>query len=113
VDTYEFLPDPRALTLPERQRALARMQREQSFWLDRLGDLTEAPKPERDFPAFLLATPAFRDLAHKLLLATARHELPTDVADELDWFVRAFAEYLRSAAGEDVFSASHRGSAQY
>jgi hypothetical protein len=110
VDTYDFLADPRAIGLPERHQVLAGMRREQALWLERLQHLTEAPKPERDFPAFLLATPPFHDLARRLARAAARAQLPPATADELDWFVRAFRDYLRTADGEDAFSSPHRGS---
>ena len=113
MDTYDFLTDPRAIGLADRHRALARMGREQVRWLDRLHALAEAPAPDRDFPAFLLATPPFRDLAHKLAAATSRRELDAATADELDWFVRAFRDYLRTSDGEDVFSSGHRGSLEH
>lgn len=113
MDTYDFLTDPRAIGLAERQRVLARMGREQAWWLERLRSLTEAPAPERDFPAFLLATPPFRELASKLAPATSRRQLDAAAADELDWFVRAFRDYLRTSDGEDVFAAGHRGSLEH
>ena len=59
---------------------------------------------EDDFPAFLLATPPFQELANRLLKAKTRSQLPPATADELDWFVAAFRDYLRTCAGEDVFS---------
>lgn len=110
MDTYDFFADPRALALPERLGVLAAMRREQAFWLDRLSTLAEPPRPERDFPAFLMATPPFADLAQKLLRTNQRAQLPLAVADELDWFLRSFRDYLRTDAGEDVFSSAHRGS---
>lgn len=113
MDTYDFLADPRSLSLADRRRVLGRMQRDQSFWLDRLQALAEAPKPERDFPAFLLAMPPFRELARRLVAATRRAELDAATADELDWFVAAFRNYLRTSDGEDVFSSPHRGSSQH
>lgn len=113
MDTYDFLADPRAISLTERHKVLASMPREQAWWLDRLQALSEAPKPERDFPAFLLGTAPFLDLARKLAKATTRSQLPVAVADELDWFTNAFRDYLRTDAGEDVFSSSHRGSSQF
>lgn len=108
MDTYDFLADPRALSLPQRRTALRRLQREQTEWLARLQLLAEAPLPEQDFPAFLLATAPFHDLATRLGAARRRAELPPAVADELDWFVRAFRDYLRTRDGEDVFSGGHR-----
>ncbi len=113
MDTYHFLSDPRAIGLAERHRVLARMGREQAWWLDRLRNLTEAPQPASDFPAFLLATPTFADLARRLAKATSRRMLDAATADEVDWFARAFAEYLRTADGEDAFSGSHRGSREH
>ena len=32
--------------------------------------------------------------------------LPIAVADELDWFLQAFRDYLRTCDGEDVFAGS-------
>jgi hypothetical protein len=113
VHTYDFLTDPRAIDLADRHRVLARMDREQTWWLARLQALTESPAPEHDFPAFLLATPPFADLAKKLAPATSRRQLDAATADELDWFVRAFRDYLRTSAGEDVFSSGHRGSLEH
>ncbi len=113
MDTYEFLADPRAIDLAGRQQALRALSREQQWWLDRLANLTEPPKCEQDFPAFLLATPPFHDLAQKLVRASTRAQLPLAVADELDWFVRAFRNYLRTCDGEDAFSSSHRGSLEH
>ena len=113
MDTYDFFTDPRAIGLPERRAALRAMQRDQAWWLDRVQRLAEPPQPEADFPAFLLATPPFRDLAHKLSTATQRQQLPAATADELDWFLRAFRDYLRTDAGEDAFSSAHRGTLEH
>jgi hypothetical protein len=107
LDTYDFLADPRAISLDERRTAAANMQRDQQFWLDRLQRLAETPI-ERDFPAFLLATPPFAPLARRLLPATRRAQLSTEDADQLDWFVAAFADYLRTCDGEDVFADTRR-----
>lgn len=84
------------------------MQREQNHWLGRLTKLTEPPALERDFPAYLLATPHFRDLARRIGDATTRSQMPTAVVDELDWFVDAFRDYLRTADGEDSFTVERR-----
>ena len=108
VDTYEFLTDPRTLTLPERRAARDQYDRDQTSWLARLRLLAEDPLPGNDFPAFLLATQTFADLARKLKNAKTRHQLPIEVQDEVDWFVRAFADYLRTQEGEDVFDESPR-----
>jgi len=103
LDTYDFLSDPRTLTLPERQQTRTRYASEQEQWLQKLRVLAEDPKPENDFPAFLLATAPFRDLAARLERAEARKDLSTASADELQWFLEVFADYLRTRAGEDVF----------
>jgi hypothetical protein len=108
LDTYDFLADPRAITLQARRATAARMAREQNHWLARLQQLTEPPGPDHDFPAFLLATPHFADLARRVGDTTDRTRLPVAVADELDWFVDAFRDYLRTNEGEDVFSPDHR-----
>jgi hypothetical protein len=108
VDTYDFLADPRTLTMAERQAVRDEYERDQNQWLSKLQALAEQPKPEQDFPAFLLATKPFADLARKLESANERNQLPLEVADELDWFIRAFADYLRSRDGEEIFPDSPR-----
>ncbi|MFT7536999.1 MAG: hypothetical protein ACI85K_002955 [Hyphomicrobiaceae bacterium] len=104
MDTYDFLADPRTLTLAERRDARDQYDRDQKIWLAKLRLLAEDPLPTDDFPAFLLATQTFADLARKLTKAETRQQLSTDVQDEVDWFVRAFADYLRTQEGEEVFS---------
>jgi hypothetical protein len=110
VDTFDFLADPRAITLQQRRATRTSMQSEQSRWLDRLRALAEAPVPADDFPAFLLATPPFAELARRLGTATRRAQLAPATADELDWFIAAFRDYLRTCDGEDVFSGAHAAS---
>jgi hypothetical protein len=104
VDTYDFLADPRAITLQERRATAALRQREQDCWHPRLQQLSDGAVLAADFPAFLLATPAFAPLAHALQSANARSQLPAAVRDELDWFLSAFADYLRTVDGEDAFA---------
>lgn len=104
MDTYDFLADPRAITLQERRATAAGMPREQASWLQRLQPLVEGAPLGADFPAFLLATPPFADLAQRLGSATRRQDLPTDVADELDWFVDAYKLYLVTSDGENTFA---------
>lgn len=101
--------EPRNLSLAERHDLAQRLHRDNQTWLARLADLAE-PKPDRDFPAFLLATPAFADLTARIGNAQHRRELCTAVADELDHFVDAYRYYLRTDAGEDVFSNNRRAS---
>lgn len=108
MDTYAFFSDPRALPLAERRAARDRFEPQQRAWRARLRQLVEGEPPADDFPAFLLATPPFADLAHRLVGATRRSDLPAAAADELDWFLRAFADYLRTDADEDVFREPHR-----
>ena len=103
MDTYDFLADPRTLTMQERLAARERYAPQQQRWLTKLRALAEAPKPGDDFPAFLLVTPPFKGLATKLDHAEAHKDLTTETADELDWFVRVFADYLRTNDGEEVF----------
>lgn len=103
MDTYDFLADPRTLPMPERRALANRMHDAQSSWLARVQPLLEPPALDPDFPAFLLATPPFADLAAQVGGARRRSELPPLVADELDWFVHAFRDYLRTCEGEDVF----------
>lgn len=108
MDTHDFLADPRTLTLDQRQALRARYTREQDLWLERLRALAEEPKPCEDFPAFLLATAPFRRLAEQLMCAREARDLSVETADELEWFVRGYARYLRSRDGEDVFPLNPR-----
>lgn len=108
MDTHDFLADPRTLTLDQRQALRARYTREQDLWLDRLRGLAEDPKPADDFPAFLLATAPFRHLAERIGNAREARELSVETADELEWFVRGYASYLRTRDGEDVFKRNPR-----
>jgi hypothetical protein len=96
--------DPRALSLPERRSLAKSMRSAQQAWQRRLADLVEPPAPAEDFPAFLLETPAFRELNRSVGEATRRSQLPIAVADALQRFVDAFRDYLRTCAGEDVFA---------
>lgn len=112
MDTYDFLADPRAITLQERRAIQSQQAEAQQLWLQRLQGLCEAPPPAADFPAYLLATPAFAELAARIGTATTRRQLPLAVADELDWFVAAFRDYLRTVEGEDVFAASNSAPAR-
>ena len=97
MDTYDFLVDPRALSLAERQQLRDQLRPEHDAWLARLAALAEDTRPAPDFPAFLLATQPFRELAQRLAAAQQRADLAPVTADELDWF-------LRACDGEDVFA---------
>ena len=108
MDTYDFLADPRALTMEERFAARERMHAAQQRWLSRIRDLAEDPQPEDDFPAFLLETRPFHELARALNGAARAKDLSTEDADQLAWFIRAFADYMRTRDGEEVFPALHR-----
>ena len=55
--------------MEERLEARHSHELEQAQWLKKIQSLAEDPKPADDFPAFLLATTPFRDLAAKLLRA--------------------------------------------
>ena len=108
MDSHDLPTDPRTLTLQQRRINQSLMPREQRFWLERLRQLAEGAPPGSDFPAFLLATAAFRELAQHLAKATKRAQLPATVADEMDRFVEAYGDYLRTCDGEDAFATSHR-----
>ncbi len=108
MDTYDFLADPRAITIQERRATASRMAAEQAHWLQRLQGLIEGAPLPREFPAFLLATPPFAELAQRLGAARRRGDLPTEVADELDWFVAAFRLYLVTDEGENAFAGEAR-----
>ena len=108
MDTNDFPADPRAIPLQQRRINQGRLHKEQKFWLERLQKLAEGSPPEKDFPAFLLATATFRGLAQHLAGATTRSQLPGLVADEMDWFLYAFRDYLRTCDGEDSFASTQR-----
>lgn len=99
--------DPRSLDLDQRRELCQQMLPQNRAWLERLARLAE-PRPDRDFPGFLLATPAFAELSRRIGAAQQRGDLSTAVADELDHFVEAYRYYLRTCAGEDVFSGQGR-----
>jgi hypothetical protein len=61
-----------------------------------------------DFPAFLLATAAFQPLAHKLAECASRSSTPIETLDELERFLEAFADYLRTDRDEIVFDQNTR-----
>ncbi len=108
MDQSSNLPtDPRALSLADRRALGQLLHAENRHWLERLDALAE-PRPDRDLPAFLLATPAFAGLALRIGTARRRRELATATADELDRFVEAYRYYLRTCAGEDVFTGQGR-----
>jgi len=108
LDTYDFLTDPRTPTLSERREMREQFAREHDTWLRRLRELAEEHAVDDDFPAFLLATQPFEDLARRIGRAATRAELATEVADEVDWFLQAFADYLRTQDGEDAFPEPRR-----
>lgn len=108
MDTYDFLADPRVLPLSQRRDLATLHATEQAEWLERLARLAEPPVRDREFPAFLLALPPFRELGDRVAKAQRRADLCTEAADELDWFVVAFADYLRTDQGEDAFAGDRR-----
>ena len=87
--------DPWSLPLSERQRLAEAMQAEQSTWLPRLNALTEPPRLEADFPAFLICTPAFDELRDAIGGASEPAHLDTGTADLLQHFVDRYRPYLR------------------
>lgn len=99
--------DPRSLDLDQRRQLCQQLHQQNRAWLERLGQLAE-PRPDRDFPGFLLATPAFAELSRRIGAAQRRGDLSTAVADELDHFVEAYRYYLRTCSGEDVFASQGR-----
>lgn len=105
--THDFPADPREPDLLARRQWLQRLAHQQRLWLQRLAALAE-PVPEDDFPAFLLATPAFAGLSNRLTGAAGRRDLATAVQDEVDHFVDAFRDYLRTDKGEQVFDRNSR-----
>ena len=86
--------DPWSLTPPERQELRRSFDEEQHRWLPRLDALVEPPPVDADFPAFLLATQAFADLADGIGEAAAYCQLDTATADRLQRFVDRYRDYL-------------------
>ena len=86
-------------------------------WLPRwqpgeLAYISMAPELHRD-PVKLVMRPsnpalARRELARALSGAARAKDLSTEDADQLAWFIRAFADYMRTRDGEEVFPALHR-----
>jgi hypothetical protein len=88
------IDDPWSLSLPERRHWLTQQTAAQRHWLPRLRRLVEPPAPGEDFPAFLLATPAFAALRGRVGDAVSRAELDTGTLDELQHFVDRYRLYL-------------------
>jgi hypothetical protein len=101
-DLEPFPNDPRALDLAQRRQWQQRLSGPHSRWTAALAALSETRLGD-EFPAFLLATPPFAELAASIEGATHRSSLPLDVLDRLDRFLEAFADYLRTQSGENVF----------
>jgi hypothetical protein len=104
----DFPLDPRSLSLTERREFEQRLQAQQRHWLDRLRQLAEL-EPASDFPAFLLATSTFESLRQRIGVATSRQDLPTGTVDEIDHFVDAYRDYLRTDVDEDAFASRRAG----
>jgi hypothetical protein len=92
VRLLEF--DPWSLTLAERRELRRAMASAQAAWLPRIQGLIEPPPIDGTFPAFLLSTPAFADLAQGIGPARRAHELCTATADRLQRFVDRYRDYL-------------------
>ncbi|MEY2980643.1 MAG: hypothetical protein ACO4CT_08640 [Planctomycetota bacterium] len=86
--------DPWSLTPAERSELRAALVDAQKRWLPRIVDLVEPPVVDDAFPAFLLDTPAFADLADGIGDAHAPCELGTGTADRLQRFVDRYRTYL-------------------
>ncbi len=100
--------DVRTLDLAERQALRQQLDAAQRAWLPRLANLVEPPPPAADFPAFLLDTPPFAPLRAAIGNARSRAELATSVREDVQCFVDAFRDYLRTTQGEDAFAARQR-----
>ena len=103
ASTTRFPNDPRALSLTERRAFWQNPQMQQQQWLEQLRRLAE-PTIDDDFPAFLLSTEPFAQLAQQLRSASRRSDLPIEILDLVDHFVEAYRDYLRNADGEDAFA---------
>lgn len=99
-----FPLDPRSVPLAQRRRYAEELAAAQAAWLPRLRVLCDTAAPADDFPAFLLATDAFTSLRRRVGAAATRPDLRADVADELDHFVDAYRDYLRTDDREDAFA---------
>lgn len=86
--------DPWSLSLDERRAIAAALREPQADWQARLPQLVEPPTPTASFPAFLLATERFRDLADAIGSAEHRLELDTSTADALQRFVDLYRNWL-------------------
>lgn len=98
--------DVRTLDLQQRLALRQQMDAGQRTWLGRLGQLVEPPAPAADFPAFLLETAPFAWLRAAIGSARKPAELSAATREDLQCFVDAFANYLRTTQGEDVFTGS-------
>ena len=108
MDPKGVLPrDPRDLDLASRRAWSQRLSFAQREWHPRLAALAEG-KLADDFPAFLLATTAFQSLADKIAACPSRSTTPTETLDELERFLDAFADYLRTDRDEAVFDQNTR-----
>jgi hypothetical protein len=86
--------DPWSLTPAERTELRAALDEAQARWLPRIVDLVEPPAVDEAFPAFLLETPAFADLARGIGDAHGARELGIATADRLQRFVDRYRSYL-------------------
>lgn len=86
--------DPWSLTPAERRELRQTLADAQRTWLPRIAALVEPPPLDGTFPAFLLGTPPFVDLATGIGDAIARHQLDTATADRLQRFVDRYRDYL-------------------
>lgn len=102
-----FPRDPRDLDLAARRAWRDRLGESQRDWMGRITKLAEAP-PASDFPAFLLATESFAQLGARIASAPSRALADAQTLDELERFLDAFADYLRSDRNEAVFDQSTR-----
>lgn len=89
-----FEQDAWSLDLPERATLRAAHAVAQRRWLERLRTLVEPPAPGAEFPAFLLALPAFARLERAIGNAQGMRDLDTGTADLLQHFVDHFRGWL-------------------
>ena len=90
--------DPWSLGPDERLALRDALRESQSAWLRVLADLVEPPRPDGDFPAFLLDTPPFARLRDAIGSARSAADLDTATADELQRFVDRYRGYLTAGA---------------
>ena len=91
---HKLEDDPWSLTGEERRAMREAYEGAQDAWRARINELVEPPEVGEDFPAFLLGTLAFADIASRIGDARSALDLDTSTADLLQHFVDRYRDYL-------------------